>query len=97
MRPAGTAAKGGTPGEGSPFDLFLRYFAIGRSARCGARPGALPLDPARFFVKKRGKKLLRFGYAAEGRVSSMVPRSSVRRRVMPPASKSSTTSSCGWP
>ena len=30
----------------------------GRSARCGARPGALPLDLARFFVKKRGKKLL---------------------------------------
>src|SRR5699024_10291224 len=28
------------------------------SARCGARPRAPPLDPARFFVKKRGKKLL---------------------------------------
>ena len=27
-------------------------------ARCGARPRAPPLDPARFFVKKRGKKLL---------------------------------------
>ena len=31
------------------------------SARCGARPGVPPLDPARFFVKKRGKKLLGLG------------------------------------
>ena len=77
--------------------VFLPLYPLLRFVSIKKRPGALPLDPARFFVKKRGKKLLRFGYAAEGRVSSMVPRSSVRRRVMPSASKSSTTSSCGWP
>ena len=59
LRAAGAARKGGTPGEGSPFDPLLRFVKQkGRSARCGARPGAPPLDPARFFVKKRGKKLL---------------------------------------
>ena len=44
------ARKGGIPSCAS--------LAQGASARCGARPGAQPLDPARFFVKKRGKKLL---------------------------------------
>ena len=59
LRAAGAARKGGTPGEGSPFNPLLRFVKQkGRSARCGARPGAPPLDPARFFVKKRGKKLL---------------------------------------
>ena len=58
LRAAGAARKGGTPGEGSPFDPLLRFFGGKYSARCGARPGAQPLDPARFFVKKRGKKLL---------------------------------------
>ena len=55
----GAARKGGTPREGSPFDPLLRFVKHKeRSARCGARPRAPPLDPARFFVKKRGKKLL---------------------------------------
>ena len=58
LRSAWPTAKGGTPGEGSPFDPLLRFFGGKYSARCGARPGARPLDPARFFVKKRGKKLL---------------------------------------
>ena len=44
------ARKGGIPSCAS--------LAQGASARCGARPGAQPLDPACFFVKKRGKKLL---------------------------------------
>ena len=54
----GAARKGGTPGEGSPFDPLLRFFSDGvfRALRRAAR--APPLDPARFFVKKRGKKLL---------------------------------------
>src|SRR5699024_9513002 len=54
----GAARKGGTPGEGSPFDPLLRFFGTGafRALRRAAR--APPLDPARFFVKKRGKKLL---------------------------------------
>ena len=59
LRAAGAARKGGTPGEGPPFDPLLRFIEHkGNSARCGARPRAPPLDPARFFVKKRGKKLL---------------------------------------
>ena len=51
-------AKGGTPGEGPPFDPLLRFVSTGefRALRRAAR--APPLDPARFFVKKRGKKLL---------------------------------------
>ena len=58
LRAAGAARKGGTPGEGSPFDPLLRFFSKGafRALRRAAR--APPLDPARFFVKKRGKKLL---------------------------------------
>ena len=54
----GAARKGGTPGEGSPFTPSCASSAQESSARCGARPWAPPLDPARFFVKKRGKKLL---------------------------------------
>ena len=52
------ARKGGTPGEGPPFDPLLRFISTGefRALRRAAR--APPLDPARFFVKKRGKKLL---------------------------------------
>ena len=58
LRAAGAARKGGTPGEGSPFDPLLRFISTGefRALRRAAR--APPLDPARFFVKKRGKKLL---------------------------------------
>ena len=42
--------------SGSGFAVLKKYFAL-----CGARPGARPLDCARFFVKKRGKKLLNLG------------------------------------
>ena len=58
LRAAGAARKGGTPGEGSLFDPLLRFISIRefRALRRAAR--APPLDPARFFVKKRGKKLL---------------------------------------
>ena len=54
----GPPAKGGTPGEGPPFDPLLRFVSTRefRALRRAAR--APPLDPARFFVKKRGKKLL---------------------------------------
>ena len=38
---------GGTPGEGSPLDPLLRFNKHKESsARCGGRPGALPLNPA---------------------------------------------------
>ena len=58
LRAAGAARKGGTPGEGPPFDPLLRFVSKRefRALRRAAR--APPLDPARFFVKKRGKKLL---------------------------------------
>ena len=58
LRAAGAARKGGTPGEGSPFDPLLRFISTGefRALRRAARDP--PLDPARFFVKKRGKTLL---------------------------------------
>ena len=48
----------GNPGEGSPFNPLLRFISTRefRALRRAAR--APPLDPARFFVKKRGKKLL---------------------------------------
>ena len=52
----GPSAKGGTPGEGSPFDPLLRFFehgafrALRRAAR-GAAPGPRPL-----FCKKAGQK-----------------------------------------
>ena len=49
LRAAGAARKGGTPGEGSPFDPFLRFVKHkGRSARCGARPGLRPRTPPPF-------------------------------------------------
>ena len=54
----GPPAMGGPPARVPPLTPSCASLAMGRSARCGARPGAPPLDPARFFVKKRGKKLL---------------------------------------
>ena len=56
LRAAEAARKGGTPGEGSPFDPLLRFFstrefrALRRAAR-GAAPGPRPL-----FCKKAGQK-----------------------------------------
>ena len=56
LRAAGAARKGGTPGEGPPFDPLLRFFgdrvfrALRRAAR-GAAPGPRPL-----FCKKAGQK-----------------------------------------
>ena len=48
----------GNPRRGFPLYPLLRFFSDGvfRALRRAAR--APPLDPARFFVKKRGKKLL---------------------------------------
>ena len=58
LRAAGAARKGGTPGEGSPFDPLLRFISIREFRALRRAAWAPPLDPARFFVKKRGKKLL---------------------------------------
>ena len=53
---------GETPGEGFPQTPFLRLMSNKYFARCGGRPGARPLDGARFFVKKRGNKLSGWGF-----------------------------------
>ena len=52
----GAARKGGTPGEGSPFDPLLRFISTGefralRRAARGSAPGPRPL-----FCKKAGQK-----------------------------------------
>ena len=52
------AQKGEPPARVPPLTPSCASLAQESSARCGARPGAPPLDPARFFAKKRGKKLL---------------------------------------
>ena len=56
LRAAGAARKGGTPGEGSPFDPLLRFVSIRefralRRASKGSAPGPRPL-----FCKKAGQK-----------------------------------------
>ena len=56
LRAAGAARKGGTPGEGPPFDPLLRFVSIGafralRRAAKGSAPGPRPL-----FCKKAGQK-----------------------------------------
>ena len=81
LRPAAGAKE--APGEGPLDPPPALLWSIGAFRACGARPGALPLDPARFFVKKAGQKTFTLWLCGGGRVSSMVPRSSVRRRVMP--------------
>ena len=55
-RAAGAARKGGTPGEGPPFDPLLRFVSTGefralRRASMGSAPGPRPL-----FCKKAGQK-----------------------------------------
>ena len=60
--PSPTSRNVGLPRcTGDAYGPRCALLAIECSARCGARPGAPPLDPARFFVKKRGKKLLGLG------------------------------------
>ena len=56
LRAAGAARKGGTPGEGPPFDPLLRFVSTGefralRRASKGSAPGPRPL-----FCKKAGQK-----------------------------------------
>ena len=75
LRAAGAARKGGTPGEGSPFNPLLRFFSIRefralRRAARGAAPGPRPL-----FCKKAGQKTFK-------RQSTSSPSPSPRRRVI---------------
>ena len=49
LRAAGAARKGGTPGEGSPFDPLLRFFEHGGVPRAAARVhGLRPWTPPAF-------------------------------------------------
>ena len=49
LRAAGAARKGGTPGEGSPFYPFLRFFGIRLVPRAAARgQGRRPWTPPAF-------------------------------------------------
>ena len=75
LRAAGAARKGGTPGEGSPFNPLLRFFGDGvfralRRAAKGSAPGPRPL-----FCKKAGQKTFR-------RQSTSNPSPSPWRRVI---------------
>ena len=91
LRAAGAARKGGTPGEGSPFDPLLRFISTGefRALRRAAR--APPLDPRPLFCKKAGQKTFKRQFStspkplAPGASDSIRPRSGhLSGRVAPP-------------
>ena len=56
LRAAGAARKGGTPGEGSPFDPLLRFFEHGGVPRAAARGQGSAPGPRPLFCKKAGQK-----------------------------------------
>ena len=56
LRAAGAARKGGTPGEGSPFDPLLRFVSTRRVPRAAARGQGSAPGPRPLFCKKAGQK-----------------------------------------
>ena len=56
LRAAGAARKGGTPGEGSPFDPLLRFIEHGGIPRAAARGQGSAPGPRPLFCKKAGQK-----------------------------------------
>ena len=56
LRAAGAARKGGTPGEGSPFNPLLRFFSTRRVPRAAARGQGSAPGPRPLFCKKAGQK-----------------------------------------
>ena len=56
LRAAGAARKGGTPGEGSPFDPLLRFISIRGVPRAAARGQGSAPGPRPLFCKKAGQK-----------------------------------------
>ena len=56
LRAAGAARKGGTPGEGSPFNPLLRFFSIRGVPRAAARGQGSAPGPRPLFCKKAGQK-----------------------------------------
>ena len=88
LRAAEAARKGGTPGEGSPFDPLLRFFGTRgfralRRASKGSAPGPRPL-----FCKKAGQKTFK-------RQFSTNPNPSPRRRVIQSV-READTSAAEW-
>ena len=56
LRAAGAARKGGTPGEGPPFDPLLRFISTGGVPRAAARGQGSAPGPRPLFCKKAGQK-----------------------------------------
>ncbi len=56
LRAAGAARKGGTPGEGSPFNPLLRFFSTRGIPRAAARGQGLRPWTRPLFCKKAGQK-----------------------------------------
>ena len=56
LRAAGAARKGGTPGEGSPFDPLLRFISTRGVPRAAARGQGSAPGPRPLFCKKAGQK-----------------------------------------
>ena len=75
LRAAGAARKGGTPGEGSPFNPLLRFFSTRRVPRAAARGQGSAPGPRPLFCKKAGQKTFK-------RQSTSSPSPSPRRRVI---------------
>ena len=75
LRAAEAARKGGTPGEGSPFDPLLRFIEHGGVPRAAARGQGSAPGPRPLFCKKAGQKTFR-------RQSTSSPSPSPRRRVI---------------
>ena len=75
LRAAGAARKGGTPGEGSPFDPLLRFISTRGVPRAAARGQGSAPGPRPLFCKKAGQKTFK-------RQSTSSPSPSPRRRVI---------------
>ena len=75
LRAAGAARKGGTPGEGSPFDPLLRFVSTRRVPRAAARGQGSAPGPRPLFCKKAGQKTFK-------RQSTSSPSPSPWRRVI---------------
>ena len=75
LRAAGAARKGGTPGEGSPFNPLLRFISTRRVPRAAARGQGSAPGPRPLFCKKAGQKTFK-------RQSTSSPSPSPWRRVI---------------
>ena len=75
LRAAEAARKGGTPGEGSPFDPLLRFISTRGVPRAAARGQGSAPGPRPLFCKKAGQKTFK-------RQSTSSPSPSPRRRVI---------------